>query len=459
VTRLGLTLRSRIALLVAVTVGFAVALVALAAYVTMRMELAHQLDHSLLTRADQVVELQQQFPQTLTSTPSLSLIAADVDLCFVSAQYPAQCTDAGLRTALGTDGPELAVAQGKTDQSIRTLKYSGERYRVVAVSLGDGAALVLAGSAEQADATLDHLGLVLLVVGSIGVVFSAGAGLVLARASVRPVERLTAAVEHVARTGELEPIEVQGHDELGRLAVTFNAMLAALEISRTRQQQLVADAGHELRTPLTSLRTNLDLLAQSEATVDRQLPPEDRAALLADVRAQAEELSGLVADLVELARDDAPSSGPEAVDFAAVVERAVERVRRRAVGLQFDVALEPWTVHGESAQLERAVTNVLDNAVKWSPPDGSVGVRLSHGRLDVADSGPGVEDADLPHVFDRFYRSPTARAMPGSGLGLSIVRQAAERHGGSVSIGRARTGGALVVLELPGYEPGPPGEE
>jgi two-component system sensor histidine kinase MprB len=310
VTRLGLTLRSRIALLVAVTVGFAVALVALAAYVTMRMELSHQLDHSLLERADQVVALQQQFPQTLTSTPSLSLIAADVDLCFVSAQYSTQCTDAGLREALGSDGPELAVAQGRSDQSVRTLSYSNERYRVVAVPLGDGAALVLAGSAEQADATLEHLGLVLLLVGSIGVVFSAGAGLVLARAAVRPVERLTAAAEHVARTGELEPIDVHGHDELGRLAVTFNAMLAALEISRTRQRQLVADAGHELRTPLTSLRTNLDLLAQSEASVGRQLPKEDREALLVDVRAQAEELSGLVADLVELARDDAPSSGP-----------------------------------------------------------------------------------------------------------------------------------------------------
>jgi two-component system sensor histidine kinase MprB len=457
VNRACLTLRTRIALLVAVTVGFAVALVALSAYFTMRMELSRQLDHSLLARADQAVDLQQQYPQTLTSTPSLALLAADVDLCFVSSQYATQCTDAGLQRALGSDGPELAVAQGRSEQSVRTLTYSDGRYRVVAVPLGAGAALVLAGSAAQADATLDHLGLVLLVVGSIGVVFSAAAGLVLARAGVRPVERLTAAAEHIARTGDLEPIDVHGRDELGRLALTFNAMLAALEISRTRQRQLVADAGHELRTPLTSLRTNLDLLAQSEASVDRQLPKEDRDALLADVRAQAEELSGLVADLVELARDDAPSAGPEPVDFAAVVERAVERVRRRAVGVRFDVALQPWTVYGESAQLERAVTNVLDNAVKWSPADGEVAVRLIHGRLDVADNGPGIADADLPHVFDRFYRSPSARAMPGSGLGLSIVRQAADRHGGSVSVGRATGGGALVMLELPGFAPGPPG--
>ncbi len=458
VNRRSLTLRTRIASLVAITVGFAVALVALAAYITMRVELSNQLDSSLLSRAHQAVALQQQFPQTLTSTPSLSLLAADVDLCFISAQYSTQCTNVGLQNALGVSGPELAVAQGKSDQSTRTLTYSGEHYRVIAVPLGDGAALVLAGSTEQANATLDHLGIVLLVVGSIGIVFSAGAGLVLARAGVRPVERLTAAAEHVARTGELEPIDVQGHDELGRLAVTFNAMLAALDISRGRQRQLVADAGHELRTPLTSLRTNLDLLAQSEASADRQLPKEDRAALLVDVRAQAEELSDLVADLVELARDDAPSAGPEAVDFAAVVERAVERVRRRAVGIRFDVALSPWTVNGESAQLERAVTNVLDNAVKWSPPQGWIGVRLDHGRLEVIDSGPGIADADLPHVFDRFYRSPTARAMPGSGLGLSIVRQVAERHGGTVSAGRATTGGARVVFELPGSNLAPPGE-
>jgi two-component system sensor histidine kinase MprB len=291
-----------------------------------------------------------------------------------------------------------------------------------------------------------------LFVGAGGIIIAAVAGLLVARAGLRPVERLTQAAERVGRTGELTPIEVESADELGRLARSFNEMLSAVETSRALQRQLVADAGHELRTPLTSLRTNLDLLAQSNAAGDRGLALADREALLGDVRAQVEELSGLVADLVELARDDRPAANAEELDLAAIVERAIERVRRRAPGVSFTVDLHGWLVLGEATALERAVTNLLDNAVKWSPPGGDVMVSLDNGRLRVADSGPGIADADLPHVFDRFYRSTDARGMPGSGLGLAIVRQAAQRHGGSVSAGRAPAGGALMILDLPGRQ-------
>jgi two-component system, OmpR family, sensor histidine kinase MprB len=284
-------------------------------------------------------------------------------------------------------------------------------------------------------------------------VVAAVAGLLVGRAGLRPVERLTKAAERVGRTGDLSPIEVEGADEIGRLARSFNEMLAAVATSRALQRQLVADAGHELRTPLTSLRTNLDLLAQSDAAGTRGLAAAEREALLVDVRAQVEELSGLVADLVELARDDRPTASTDEVDLAGVVERAIERVRRRATGVAFDVDLQGWIVLGDTTALERAVTNLLDNAVKWSPPGGHVLVSLAEGRLTVTDDGPGIEDADLPYVFDRFYRSTDARGMPGSGLGLAIVRQAAERHGGSVSAGRAPTAGAQLVLDLPGRRP------
>jgi two-component system sensor histidine kinase MprB len=169
-----------------------------------------------------------------------------------------------------------------------------------------------------------------------------------------------------------------------------------------------------------------------------------------DIRFQIEELTTLIGDLTELARDDPAPVTAEPIDLAEVTARAVERVRRRASGLHFDVQLDPWWVTGESTGLERAVTNLLDNAAKWSPPLGVVTVRLEGGTLLVADEGHGIPEEDLPHVFDRFYRSKEARTMPGSGLGLAIVRQVAERHGGSVAAGRAADGGAEFRMVLPG---------
>jgi two-component system, OmpR family, sensor histidine kinase MprB len=448
----GLTLRARVALLVAATAGFAVAAVSLAAYFTMRMELFHELDTSLVLRAQRVATLQSALPETLQTTPSVLLLASQVDVCFVGVANRVVCTNSGLTKPISS-GPEIDVARGTSNQSLRTLRVGGTNYRVVAVPVGSDVALVLAESTHDTQTTLDDLGLVLLFVGVGGIVVAAVAGLLVGRAGLRPVERLTKAAERVGRTGDLAPIEVEGSDEIGRLARSFNEMLAAVATSRALQRQLVADAGHELRTPLTSLRTNLDLLAQSDAAGAHGLAAAEREALLVDVRAQVEELSGLVADLVELARDDRPASSTEEVDLAAVVERAIERVRRRATGVAFDVDLQGWVVAGDTTALERAVTNLLDNAVKWSPPGGQVVVRLEEGRLTVSDDGPGIEDADLPYVFDRFYRSTDARGMPGSGLGLAIVRQAAERHGGSVSAGRAPAGGAQLVLDLPGRNP------
>ena len=258
----------------------------------------------------------------------------------------------------------------------------------------------------------------------------------------------------MARTGDLRPIEVVGTDELARLAASFNAMLTALARSQEHQRRLIADAGHELRTPLTSMRTNIDLLGQifgpgNEAAA-AQISDADRAELIGDVQAQMEELSVLVGDLVELSRDTKTQTAPEQVNLSDVVRQAVDRVRRRAPHLKFDIQLQPWYLEGDPAALERAVTNLLDNAAKWSPENGTVTVRLSDGLLQVADQGPGIAEEDLPHVFERFYRSTEARTMPGSGLGLAIVRQAAENHGGRVAAARASGGGALLGFWLPG---------
>jgi two-component system, OmpR family, sensor histidine kinase MprB len=268
-----------------------------------------------------------------------------------------------------------------------------------------------------------------------------------ARNGLLPVRRLSGAVEEIARTQRLDPIPVEGNDEVARLAQSFNRMLAALSASQERQRRLVADAGHELRTPLTSLRTNLDLLTQADERGG--LSPEARAELMADVRFQIEELTTLIGDLTELAREQPVPAQMTDVDLADVVEHAVERVRRRAPGVEFDVHLEPWPVTGEPGALERAVTNLLDNAAKWSPPGGVVTVRLHGGTLYVADQGPGIAAEDLPHIFERFYRSSESRTMPGSGLGLSIVRAVADRHGGRVAAGSAEGGGAAFWFWLP----------
>jgi two-component system sensor histidine kinase MprB len=298
------------------------------------------------------------------------------------------------------------------------------------------------------DYTLEHLGLVLFFFAAAGVIAATLAGWAVARNGLRPVRRLTEAAEDIARTEMLNPIEVKGNDEIARLARAFNAMLAALSASRDRQRQLVADAGHELRTPLTSLRTNLDLLTQAE--IRGGLSNASRQEVMEDVRFQIDELTTLIGDLTELARDEPADLNLDAVDLAEIVHRAVGRARRRAASLEFDVHTEPWWLVGESPALERAVLNLLDNAAKWSPPLGVVTVRLENGVLTVTDQGRGIAEVDLPHVFDRFYRSANSRTMPGSGLGLSIVRQTAERHGGTVRAGNVPGGGARFWFEIPG---------
>ncbi len=261
-------------------------------------------------------------------------------------------------------------------------------------------------------------------------------------------------VEHIARTEEVgTTIPVTGSDEIARLSTSFNSMSTALANSRDRQTRLIADAGHELRTPLTSLRTNVDLLIRSDDT-GRPLPAATRTKLLGNMKAQMQELTLLIGDLLQLSRPDSPKPGGNmtVVALHEIAQRAVERARLRGPGLVFELGIDPWYVHGDGAALERAVINLLDNAVKYSPPGGVVEVRLHEGLLTVRDHGPGIEPDELPYVFDRFWRSPSSRQLPGSGLGLSIVAQSVRDSGGEVSLGPARDGGpgAQATVRLPG---------
>jgi two-component system sensor histidine kinase MprB len=449
------SLASRVIVLTTLAVGVSVAIVALAAYLTVRHQLRTSLDDSLHRRAYIAARYDfSDYSYGVNAVPPWMLGATDTVVGYITADGQPGTTSGPRTGRIPLGAPELAVARGTSSYSCRTIRGGGKDYRVAAAPSGtDGVAVVVAQSLEAQEAALGRLGLVMLIFGLAGVIAAAFAGWGVARNGLRPVRRLTAAAEEIARTENLEPIEIEGNDEIARLARAFNAMLAALAASRDRQRQLVADAGHELRTPLTSLRTNLDLLTQA----DRQggLSEASRAELLDDVRFQIEELTTLIGDLTELAREQPARVLLEEVDLAEVVARAAQRVRRRASGLTLDLHLDPWWVTGEASALERAVTNLLDNAAKWSPPHGVVTVVLAGGTLTVSDQGPGIAEQDLPHVFDRFYRSSDARTMPGSGLGLSIVRQVAERHGGVVRVGRAAAeqgGGAAFWLRLPGAD-------
>lgn len=444
------SLASRVTLLTTVAVGCAVTAVALAAYFTVRLQTMETLDDSLRHRATAAADVDTLDALSSVQVPSWALGAADVQIFFVDGRTGVYHSADKTRT-LKVGRPELAVAQGREGYSARTVVAHGERFRMVAVPSGDaGKALVLAQSLEPTDDMLDRLGLVLLFFGLAGVIAAGLAGWGVAHNGLRPVRRLTLATEEIARTERLDPIKVEGNDEIARLATAFNSMLAALSASWERQRQLVADAGHELRTPLTSLRTNLDLLVQSDAAGG--LSAQARSELLEDVGAQISEMTTLIGDLVELAREESLGVTVEPVDLAAVVNQAVTRVRRRAATVTFDVDIHPWWVTGEASALERAVTNLLDNAAKWGPPEGQVTVHLHEGTLMVADQGPGISAQDLPQVFDRFYRSTESRGMPGSGLGLSIVRQVAQRHGGVVRAGVGPDGGAGFWLSIPGAD-------
>jgi len=440
------SLASRVTLLTTMAVGLAVAFVALGAYVTARMQMQSALDQSLLDRAHAAARQDVLRQLTNQQVSSAALGAGDIRIILIDADGDARAMDRKGPMDLGR--PELDVVQGREDKAVRTIEFGSYRYRVVTVPTEDGGALVLAQSLGPQDRVLEKLGLVMLLFGLAGVIAAGLAGWAVARNGLRPVRRLAESVEKIAGTEDLTPLPVEGDDEVARLATAFNSMLSGIAGARSRQRQLVADAGHELRTPLTSLRTNLDLLSQADDTGG--LPAEARTELLDDVRAQIEELTTLIGDLIELAREEPRVAIVETVDLAEVVERAIARVRLRAPGIAFETKLNPWLVDGESSQLERAVTNLLDNAAKWSPPDGVVTVRLTDGVLSVADQGPGISDNDLPHVFDRFYRSAESRAMPGSGLGLSIVRQVAERHGGTTKAASGPDGGALFTVLIPG---------
>jgi len=348
-----------------------------------------------------------------------------------------------------------AVAAGRRKAFFSDAAVGGTHVRILTERAPEGGVWQVALPLSDVDSTLTHLKLVLALVCLGGIALAAALGLLVSRAALVPVRRLTGAAERVARTQDLgHRIQASEEDELGRLAGSFNTMLAALERSRLAQRQLVSDASHELRTPLTSVQANLDALAIGE-----RLSARERARILASAQAQLRELTVLVGDLVDLSKTEVQEIEMEDVRLDLAAAGAIERARLHAPECRFVLDAKPCLVHAAPARLERAIANLLDNACKWNPPTPPAGragdpieVRVRGGVLEVRDNGPGIAVEDLPRVFDRFYRSPVARGRPGSGLGLAIVRQMAEAHGGAVHAANDPDGGARLTLELPALQ-------
>ncbi len=448
-----MSFRARLTLAAAAAVAIAIALASGLVWVLVRDQLRGQVESTLEDRA----ELVTSGPLTVRRGPNGSRLLEAPYRGLEQGDVFIQAVDAEGRVA---KPDPRQVAFPVTEEIRRAAAEGGEPFFTDAViedthvlqlvvPVGDGYALQLVRPLEEVDRLLDRIGIVLILVSLVGIAAAAAFGALVARTALRPVKQLTREAEVVAETRDLSHrIGLEGNDELARLGASFDTMLAALDESQRQQRQLVADASHELGTPLTSIRTNVEVLARRN-----DLAPEAREALLGDLVGQLGEMSGLVTGLVELASEPPDELELGDVQLDELVEDAVARAARLAPQITFTTELEPTVVRGVPGRLERAVANVLDNAVKWSPPGATVEVAVAHGAVTVRDHGPGIAEEDVPHIFDRFYRSAQARAMPGSGLGLAIVNRVVDEHGGTAAVAPADGGGTIVRLAFPEIAP------
>jgi two-component system sensor histidine kinase MprB len=448
-----MSLRTRMAAVAGVAVALTVVVLAATQYEAARSTLRGQIDSALRDRAAQLVArpaLGQNGGAPVSEDPDHDHAPPNpFGDAAGKVQYVAPggaiLSASAASSRLPVDARAKALAASGTGSYFSDARVSGVHLRVLNVGLGQRGAAQIARPLTEVDHALSQLLLVLLAVGATGILVAAALGGVVARAALAPISRFTRRTEALTANPDLsQRLEIEGQDELARLARSFNATLDALERSAEAQRHLVADASHELRTPIASLRANIQVLQDADL-----LPEADREDLRADIIAELDELTSLVGDVVELARGSKRSDVVDDVRIDQIVRALVERGERRAGDeAVFQTRLEPTVVSGEPERISRAISNLIGNAHKWSPPGGLIEIDLRDGALCVRDHGPGFDEADLPHVFDRFYRADSARGMPGSGLGLAIVRQAAEAHGGTVTAANAADGGAVVTVSF-----------
>jgi two-component system sensor histidine kinase MprB len=445
-------LRRRLTWMSAGIVGLAVLFAAVACYLAVRHELYAKTDEALRTQATLIESAASRFerlPPRLPEPPQPAGGAAGYTQ-ILARDGTVMRSSRELEIAVTSE--DRAVAAGDDPTYISDRHQGDVHLRVITVPLSGGGAVLLGRALNSTDSVLARLRLILLVVCVLALALATGLARLLTRPVLAPVRELTATADHIAATGDLRRRIAVGEsdDEVSQMAHRFNAMLDELESSQLAlaesmrdQRRLIADASHELRTPIASLRTNIEVLLEGVPTETKA-----REALLGDVVLQSEELTALVANLIELAREGDQGGEPEAFRLDEVVREAVERAHRHAPGIRFDEALEEVTIDGYPERVARAVNNLLDNAAKFNPPGSTVVVALVGPELSVRDHGPGVPEGELPHLFDRFWRGDNGRRRHGSGLGLAIVKQVAELHHGSVVAELPPDGGLLIRLRL-----------
>jgi two-component system, OmpR family, sensor histidine kinase MprB len=446
-----MSLRTRLVLSAALAVAVAVSGAAFFVYARTRGELHREVDATLRERAESLVRNRDRPGRNPPGGRPTSANLPAPPLGGAGGLTQLVDRSGQVRSDAGT--AEIPLIEGTTDVAAGTeppffddVTVDGTPLRVYTTQWSRGVALQVARPLSETNAVVSDMGLALVVTAVAGVLVAAGLGFVVARAALRPVRRLTTAVEDVAATRDLtRRIDAKGNDEVSRLAGSFNAMLGALDESQRAQRRLAADASHELRTPLTSLRTNIEVLVRNDS-----LDPQDRERLVQDVNAQIVELSALIGGMMEIARGDEPIDDAVGdVRLDEVVSAAVEIASFHWPSVRFVTDVRPTVVRGSAGRIELAVGNLLDNAGKWSPNGSRVEVGVRDVEVTVRDHGPGIAPADTPFVFDRFWRAEAARGTPGSGLGLAIVRQVADQHGAEVLVESPADGGTLMRLRFP----------
>ncbi|MBO0684862.1 MAG: HAMP domain-containing histidine kinase [Candidatus Dormibacteraeota bacterium] len=452
-----LSFRSRLTLVAAAAVAASTIAASVAIYFFVQAQLVGEVDSSLRSLVPAVsggsslggpVPVKAGVSFGSTSGTARQVLLGGAPGYFQTIYDSGQTTlPPGESVPLPVTSRDLAVATGTGHTYFHDEYVAGTHVRVLTIRTGRGA-LQVARPMNEVDSAMASLRLLLIGMASGAVLLAAVLGALVARAALAPVHRLSEAVDHITVTGDLtRSVPDAGSDELSRLGANFNRMLATLRQSLQSQRQLVADASHELRTPLASLRTNVEVLQRAAG-----LPVAERRRLVRDLVLQSEQLTRLVHGLIDLARHDQPMEAVGEVQLDAVVEEAVERAASHWPQVTFARRLDCTSVRGDPDRIERAVTNLLDNAGKWSPPGGVVEVGVAGGEVTVRDHGPGIDPRDVPHVFDRFWRAPAARSLPGSGLGLSIVKQVADAHGARVCVEAAEGGGTLMRLRFAGSQ-------
>jgi two-component system sensor histidine kinase MprB len=448
------TLRNRVSVAAAVGVLIVVAAVSSVLYFTYAASVHSRVDATLIDAAQQASSITQHLKQSAGDSPSIPDFGRPVTVGSVELQLFLGPVTVGQPTQFGPLGKrDVAVAEGAQPPYFANAHDGGHQFRIYTAAMPgmSGGGLVRTSRAADADdGALRSAALLLagLTVAAAAVTY--GAARLTAGRILRPIAELTATAEHITQTRDLSarlrstgPNRNGTNDEVGRLGSSFDTMLAALHESVTAQQQLVADASHELRTPLTSLTTNLDLLEDGAGLADPQAPALVRAA-----REQADELNQLITDLLDLARYHESVPYRETVRLDVLTDQAVRRLRQRVPHAVIDSKLRPCLVYVDPAAVDHAVSNLIDNAIKWSPPNTAVSVLVESGRVSVSDHGPGIANEDLPHIFERFYRAPDARGMPGAGLGLAIVGSVAQANQGTVEV-RTGSRGSTFTLAFP----------